>query len=98
MQVILKPVVVSPYLFGMFMLLVHNLEIVLYEVFQRFMDSSAIEPDSTSWYFLHFLVVIPLLAKFETPKELPKSISEPVLGGAGAEPAVAASKAMEKAR
>ena len=52
---------------------------------------------ATAWYFLHFLVVIPLLAKFETPKELPKSISEPVLGGAGAEPAVAASKAMEKA-
>ena len=52
---------------------------------------------ATAWYFLHFLVVIPLLAKFETPKERPKSISEPVLGGAGAEPAVAASKAMEKA-
>ena len=52
---------------------------------------------ATAWYFIHFLVVIPLLAKFETPKELPKSISEPVLGGAGAEPAVAASKAMEKA-
>jgi len=53
---------------------------------------------ATAWYFIHFLVVIPLLAKFETPKELPKSISEPVLGGAGADPAVAASKAMEKAR
>jgi len=51
---------------------------------------------ATAWYFIHFLVVIPLLAKFETPKELPKSISEPVLGG-GAEPGVAASKAMEKA-
>ncbi|MEE2661610.1 MAG: cytochrome b/b6 [Pseudomonadota bacterium] len=51
---------------------------------------------ATAWYFIHFLVVIPLLAKFETPKELPKSISEPVLGG-GAEPVVAASKAMEKA-
>ena len=52
---------------------------------------------ATAWYFIHFLVVIPLLAKFETPKELPKSISEPVLGGGGAEPVVAASKAMEKA-
>ena len=51
---------------------------------------------ATAWYFIHFLVVIPLLAKFETPEELPKSISEPVLGG-GAEPGVAASKAMEKA-
>ncbi len=50
---------------------------------------------ATAWYFIHFLVVIPLLSKFETPKDLPNSISEPVLGGG--EPTVAVNKAMEKA-
>ena len=38
---------------------------------------------ATAWYFIHFLIVIPLLGKFETPKEIPKSISEPVLYGVG---------------
>ncbi|MEC7488015.1 MAG: cytochrome b/b6 [Pseudomonadota bacterium] len=47
---------------------------------------------ATAWYFIHFLAVIPMLAKFETPRELPKSISEPVLGGG---PVIAA-KPMEK--
>ena len=36
---------------------------------------------ATAWYFLHFLVIIPLLGKYEKPKELPKSISDPVLAG-----------------
>jgi ubiquinol-cytochrome c reductase cytochrome b subunit len=49
----------------------------------------------TAWYFLHFLVVLPLLGLFETPKPLPSSIAETVLGkrsgagmpvGAAAEP------------
>jgi ubiquinol-cytochrome c reductase cytochrome b subunit len=34
----------------------------------------------TAYYFLHFLVILPVLGYFETPKPLPKSISEPVLG------------------
>jgi ubiquinol-cytochrome c reductase cytochrome b subunit len=51
---------------------------------------------ATAWYFLHFLVILPLLSVFERTKPLPKSISEPVLGsspsrkvpmGAGLEPA-----------
>jgi quinol-cytochrome oxidoreductase complex cytochrome b subunit len=33
----------------------------------------------TAYYFLHFLVLLPLLGKLERPKPLPKSISEPVL-------------------
>ncbi|MFT5485970.1 MAG: quinol-cytochrome oxidoreductase complex cytochrome b subunit [Paracoccaceae bacterium] len=49
------------------------------------------------WYFAHFLVIIPLLAKFEKTKDLPKSISEPVLGGGGGSASAAASKPMEKA-
>ena len=50
------------------------------------------------WYFAHFLVIIPLLAKFEKTKDLPRSISEPVLGGGGGSASAAASKPMEKAR
>jgi ubiquinol-cytochrome c reductase cytochrome b subunit len=38
---------------------------------------------ATVWYFLHFLVILPALSIFETPKPLPKSISEPVLGAGG---------------
>ncbi|MGB2491753.1 MAG: cytochrome b [Candidatus Puniceispirillum sp.] len=37
---------------------------------------------ATAWYFLHFLVILPLLSVFETTKPLPKSISEPVLATA----------------
>ncbi|MGB1863988.1 MAG: cytochrome b [Candidatus Puniceispirillum sp.] len=37
---------------------------------------------ATAWYFLHFLVILPLLGVFETTKPLPKSISEPVLATA----------------
>jgi ubiquinol-cytochrome c reductase cytochrome b subunit len=51
---------------------------------------------ATAYYFAHFLIILPLLAKFETPKPLPASISEPVLGGGGS-PAGAATKPMEKA-
>ncbi len=52
---------------------------------------------ATVYYFAHFLVVIPLLAKFEKTKELPKSISEPVLGGGGAAASAAPAKPMGKA-
>jgi quinol-cytochrome oxidoreductase complex cytochrome b subunit len=34
---------------------------------------------ATLYYFLHFIVVIPLVGLLETPKPLPASISEPVL-------------------
>jgi quinol-cytochrome oxidoreductase complex cytochrome b subunit len=44
----------------------------------------------TLYYFLHFLVLLPGLSIFETPKPLPRSISQPVLGsGSGS---VAAAK------
>ena len=42
---------------------------------------------ATTYYFLHFLVVLPLLGKLETPLPLPESISKPVL----------AAKTMERA-
>ncbi|HEX6978383.1 MAG TPA: cytochrome b N-terminal domain-containing protein [Alphaproteobacteria bacterium] len=50
----------------------------------------------TVWYFLHFLVILPLLGWFERPLPLPRSISEPVLGG-GRVAAGTAAKSMEKA-
>ena len=33
----------------------------------------------TFWYFLHFLILLPIIGWLETPKPLPASISEPVL-------------------
>jgi len=33
----------------------------------------------TAWYFIHFLIILPLLGLLETPKPLPNSISEAVL-------------------
>ena len=48
---------------------------------------------ATAYYFIHFLVILPLLSVFETPRQLPKSISEPVTGGgAGFAGATAASR------
>ena len=49
----------------------------------------------TAYYFLHFLVILPVLGYFETPKPLPKSISEPVLGKSGAAAGIGA-RAPEK--
>ncbi|WP_306253801.1 cytochrome b N-terminal domain-containing protein [Parvularcula sp. IMCC14364] len=37
---------------------------------------------ATLYYFVYFLVILPLLAVLETPKDLPKSISEDVLSRA----------------
>jgi len=37
---------------------------------------------ATAYYFLHFLVLFPLMGRFEKPRPLPESISEPVLKGA----------------
>jgi ubiquinol-cytochrome c reductase cytochrome b/c1 subunit len=43
---------------------------------------------ATFYYFFHFLVLLPLLGKFERPRPLPASISQPVLRpGAAATPA-----------
>ena len=41
----------------------------------------------TAYYFIHFLIILPLLGLIETPKPLPNSISESVLGGATTMPA-----------
>jgi len=35
---------------------------------------------ATAYYFLHFLVILPLIAKIETPKPLPSSIAAAVTG------------------
>ena len=58
---------------------------------------------ATAYYFLHFLVILPILGKFERPLPLPESISRAVLGasggmgGGGPLPGGAAAKPMEKA-
>ena len=51
---------------------------------------------ATAYYFLHFLVLMPLLGKFERPRPVPASIGEPALKG-GAAAAGARAKPMEKA-
>ena len=52
----------------------------------------------TLYYFLHFLVLLPILGKLERPLPLPESISRPVLGGGGGPmPAGAPARPMEKA-
>jgi ubiquinol-cytochrome c reductase cytochrome b/c1 subunit len=59
---------------------------------------------ATAYWFLHFLVLLPILGKFETPLPLPESISNPVLpprrlppGGGGQMPQGVTAKPMEKA-
>jgi ubiquinol-cytochrome c reductase cytochrome b subunit len=56
---------------------------------------------ATAYYFLHFLVLVPLFGFIETPLPLPESISNPVIkrnfpGGGGPLPSGAAAKPMEK--
>ncbi len=52
---------------------------------------------STLYYFLHFLVLVPVVGKMEHPLPLPESISRPVLpSGGGPLPAGYAAKPMEK--
>jgi ubiquinol-cytochrome c reductase cytochrome b/c1 subunit len=53
----------------------------------------------TLYYFLHYLVILPILGKLERPLPLPESISQPVLGmrGGGPLPGGAPAKPMEKA-
>ena len=38
----------------------------------------------TAYYFFHFIILLPALSIFETPRSLPKSIGKPVLEGSGA--------------
>jgi ubiquinol-cytochrome c reductase cytochrome b subunit len=53
---------------------------------------------ATAYYFLHFLVILPILGKLERTLPLPDSISRPVIsGGGGPLPSGAAAKPMEKA-
>ena len=52
---------------------------------------------ATAYYFLHFVVILPILGKMETPRPLPDSISTPVLKGGGPHAAHATAKPMEKA-
>jgi ubiquinol-cytochrome c reductase cytochrome b subunit len=47
----------------------------------------------TAYYFLHFLIIMPLLGLFETPRPRPASIAEAVLGDAAAPPPPATSPA-----
>jgi quinol-cytochrome oxidoreductase complex cytochrome b subunit len=49
---------------------------------------------ATAYYFIHFLIIVPLLGKLERPLPLPTSIGTPVLQGGGA--AGASSARMEK--
>jgi ubiquinol-cytochrome c reductase cytochrome b subunit len=42
---------------------------------------------ASAYYFLHFLVILPLISAFETPDPLPSSIRESVLHGEKAEAA-----------
>jgi ubiquinol-cytochrome c reductase cytochrome b/c1 subunit len=53
----------------------------------------------TLYYFLHYLVILPILGKLERPLPLPESISQPVLGmrGGGPLPGSVPAKPMEKA-
>ncbi|MCY4590661.1 MAG: cytochrome b/b6 [Alphaproteobacteria bacterium] len=44
----------------------------------------------TAYYFIHFLLLLPALSIFETPRPLPRSISRPVLDPAGSVAAPAA--------
>jgi len=58
---------------------------------------------ATAYWFLHFLVILPILGKIERPLPLPESISNPVLtrrlppGGGGPLPQGATAKPMDKA-
>ncbi|MBM3600972.1 MAG: cytochrome b/b6 [Alphaproteobacteria bacterium] len=44
---------------------------------------------ATAYYFIHLLIIIPLLGKLERPLELPASISTPVIGSGAAQPQAA---------
>ena len=50
---------------------------------------NAIGQVTAAYYFLHFLVILPLVSRFETTLPLPNSITESVLHGEAAEAAPA---------
>jgi ubiquinol-cytochrome c reductase cytochrome b subunit len=50
----------------------------------------------TAYYFFHFLILLPILGKVETPLLLPISISKPVTGGGGSAAVGAVAAKMEK--
>ena len=50
----------------------------------------------TVYYFFHFIILLPALSIFETPRSLPRSIGKPVLGGGNGAPAPAPAAAREK--
>jgi ubiquinol-cytochrome c reductase cytochrome b subunit len=52
----------------------------------------AISQIATAYYFAHFLIILPLISRFEKPHPLPNSISESVLHGEAAEAAPAGMK------
>jgi quinol-cytochrome oxidoreductase complex cytochrome b subunit len=54
---------------------------------------------ATTYYFFHFLVLLPVLGKLERPLPLPNSISRPVISprGGGPLPGATPAKPMEKA-
>ena len=52
---------------------------------------------TTFWYFIHFLIVMPLVGKMERPLPLPLSIRDAVLPGGGGSPAGAAAQTSQKA-
>ncbi len=51
---------------------------------------------ATAYYFIHFLVILPLLSSIEVPGKLPESISSPVLGSGGAGSMAMAAPAKDK--
>jgi ubiquinol-cytochrome c reductase cytochrome b/c1 subunit len=51
---------------------------------------------ATTYYFLHFLVILPVLGKIETPLPLPESIGKKVLPGGGPVPGGAAAQPMRQ--
>ena len=59
-------------------------------------NSTLIAQLGTLYYFAFFLVIMPLLPRFEKTRKVPDSISSPVLGG-GPAPAGATAKPMDKA-
>ena len=50
----------------------------------------------TVYYFAHFIILLPALSVFETPRSLPRSIGKSVLGGGNGIPAPAPAAAREK--
>ncbi len=53
---------------------------------------TALGQAASAYFFLHFLVILPLVSRFETPLPLPNSITDSVLHGEAAEAAPAGQK------